>query len=199
MSKYQARLRENLLTKFSNKILLLGLLSCTSLTHAQLSLSPTGRDKEIFGYSFVEKQSFSSTKSYLYESIDDVIRVKLIQSKSDDKADSYIKDKLAIFKSIFEAKRVDYPGQHSKVIECPAEYVPQFSEKLVKGGKLSYFIGFANKNQVTGICASDLLYYKHFYGFLYCKETSVVYEIEDFSSLKSGNLDVIIGAISCGG
>jgi hypothetical protein len=185
------------LTKFLNKIFFLGFFYGTSFALAQSSPLQAGEAKEIFGYTFIEKQSFGTAKNYYYEDTNDIVRVKLIQSNSEDKADTYIKDKLALFKSIFEAKRVDYPGQHSKVIECPAEYMPQFSEKLVDGGKLSYFIGYANKNQVTGICASDLLYYKHFYGFLSCKNTSTVYEIEDFSSLNAGSLNNLINAITC--
>ena len=195
--KFLARLKGSLLTKFLNNAFFLAFFCGASFAHAQSSLPQAGEVKEIFGYKFIEKLSFGTTKNYSFEDANDIIRVKLIQSSSEDKADTYIKDKLALFKSIFEAKRVDYPGQHSKVIECPSEYVPQFSEKLVSGGKLSYFVGFANKNQVTGICAADLLYYKHFYGFLYCKNSSTVYEIEDFSSLKTGNLDSLINTISC--
>ena len=195
--KFLARLKGRLLTKFLNKIFLPAFFYGASFAFAQSSLPQAGEAMEIFGYKFIEKQSFGTAKNYYFEDANDVIRINLIQSKSEDKADTYIKDKLALFKTIFEAKRVDYPGQHSKVIECPAEYVPQFSEKLVNGGKLSYFVGFANKNQVTGICASDLLYYKHFYGFLFCKDTSTVYEIEDFSSLNAGSLDNLINTISC--
>jgi hypothetical protein len=157
-----------------------------------------GGDKiNLFGYQFVSKSLFAGVKNYRVVEEKFSIGLKILKTDSESKAESYIGDKLAIFKSIFETRRVDYPGQYSKVIECPQEFKPQFMSRNFVGGTFSYYVGYANKNKVAGACASDQIFYNHFYGLTYCKNKSMVYEIEGFFNLGGNSLNALIDNISC--
>ena len=90
-----------------------------------------------------------------------------------------------------------YPGQHSRLIECPEKYKPRYLERKIPSGSLSYFLGFANKNKVAGACSDDLISYKHLYGMLYCKSTQTINEIEYFTLITSNLTDSFVERVSC--
>jgi hypothetical protein len=178
------------------------LLSIVSIGTAQAELaggSLTEESPRWFGYTFKAHPSFGGSKYFESKDKGDTIQIKIIEAKSREIADAYIQDKLVLFKSIFEKKRVDYPGQHSKFVECTPEYKPQLFSKEIDGGSFSYFIGYANRNKVAGACVADLVYFKYLYGFLYCPQQSSIYEIEAFTDQKSEHLRDLTGVISCGG
>jgi len=185
--------------KYSSKWILTILIFWPFISIGQniSAIADSGGRSNFFGYEFTAKSSLTGIKSYRVIEENDSISLKLLRVDSDAKADAFIGDRLAIFKSIFEARRVDYPGQYSKVIECPKEFTPEFSSKNIDGGVLSYFVGYANKNKVAGGCTPDQLFYKQFYGLAYCKNKSAVYEIEGFFDLQSDNLTKLISNISC--
>jgi hypothetical protein len=151
----------------------------------------------IFGQAFRSFPTFGPGEFFESQNDAAVIQIKKINVSSEKIAKAFIKDRLILFKSVFEPKRVDYPGQYSRVIECPNEYKPKFFDRDIKDGYLSYCIGFANKNKVAGACAADLIAYKYFYGFVYCKNQNQMYEVEHFSSLTMQTLEAFIERISC--
>lgn len=156
-----------------------------------------GELRNLFGYQFKSKLSFGSVQYFEFEGERASIKLNFIPAPSEDIAEAFIDDKFAMFKSVYEAKRVDYPGQYSKVIECPAEFKPKFFPTKAKDGKLAYYLGFANKNKVPGACASDLIAYTHFYGLINCKARAEVLEIEGFFDLTNDNVEKLVKDISC--
>jgi len=149
------------------------------------------------GYSFQLKPSLGKSKYFEANSEQATIHLRFISVQNGDVAEAFIEDKLALFKSIYQGKRVDYPGQFSKVIDCPDQFKPNFFPGSVADGKLGYFLGFANKNKVPGSCAADLVSFRYFYGLLYCKNRSEVIEMEAFFNLNEDGLKTLIQDISC--
>jgi hypothetical protein len=185
--------------KYLIKLLIAGFTLWPMISNGD-AVTPTldGGDKiNLFRYQFVGKSLFAGIKNYRVVEEGFSIGLKILKTDSEVKAESYIGDKLAIFKSIFETRRVDYPGQYSKVIECPQEYKPQFLSRNLLDGTFSFYVGYANKNKVAGACASDQIFYNHFFGLAYCKNKSTVYEIEGFFKLGGDDLNILIDNISC--
>ena len=149
------------------------------------------------GYSFQLKPSLGASKYFEANSEQAAIQLRFIPAQDGDVAEAFIEDKLALFKSIYQSKRVDYPGQFSKVIECPDQFKPNYFPGSVAEGKLGYFLGFANKNKVPGACVADLVSFRYFYGLLYCKNRSEVIEVEVFFNLNEDGLKTLIQDISC--
>lgn len=115
----------------------------------------------------------------------------------------FIEDHMTMFKSVFEPKRVDYPGQYTKTIECPPEYKPKYFERNsseVSDGEFVYFLGYANSNKVAGACSEDLIAYRHVYGMLDCELVHKIVKIEYFTNITSDNtkyIEEFVGKVSC--
>jgi hypothetical protein len=127
-------------------------------------------------------------------------RIELSITNNIDKkfADEFISDKIVLFNSLFQLRRVSYPGQHTKYIECPDKFRPEYFEKKVRDGELKYFIGFSNSNFVAGACSDDLVVYKSIHGFLYCNNKSIMIELDYFTELnQSDNIYEFIQRIDC--
>ena len=153
--------------------------------------------QNIFGYPFNVVTNWGKSNYYEYISSNEVIQLKTFPVKSDETAHTFIANRLSLFKSVFEPKRVSYPGQYSRSIECPEKYKPKYFERNTSKGSLFYFLGYANSNKVAGACSDDLIAYKHLYGLLYCKSTQTIIEIEYFTNLTSNSTTQFIESISC--
>ena len=157
---------------------------------------------EITFSGFVLEQTYSKDDFvfYTYSDIHQKINLETMSNVPESIAEKIISDKVDMFQSIFEKKRVDYPGQYTQYIECPAEFKPLFEEKEIFGGKISFFRTFANSNYVAGACSPDLVIYKSIYGLLFCKNSEKVYEFSYFSNID-GQEDVrienFLGAVEC--
>ena len=165
---------------------------------ASLACAETiGAKVHILGRQYIQVSTLSGSRVYELNEDGINIQVKQIRSISTEVAMTFIGDRLALFRSVFETKRVDYPGQHSRVIECPSEYKPQFSEISGEEYYLAYFVGFANQNKVAGACLPDLITYRYMYGFAYCKKRRQLFEIDHFSDLKVNAVPKFIETLSC--
>jgi len=152
----------------------------------------------IFGKPYIRVSSLAGSRAYEMKGADGlVVQVKEIRARNEAVAMAFIGDRLALFKSVFETKRVDYPGQHSRVIECPAEYKPQFAETNREDYYVAYFMGFANQNKVAGACLPDLIAYRHMYGFVYCKKQAQLFELDHYSNPKLNAPSQFLEALSC--
>jgi hypothetical protein len=152
---------------------------------------------DIFGEKFVATPTIAGGQSFQIKDRDLFIQLKKIKAPAPESANLYIKDRLMLFRSVFEPKRVDYPGQYSKVIECPEEYKPKYFDMKVVGGEAFFYQGYANKNKVSGACIPDLIAYRHLYGFVYCPSHGHIYEVEHFSLPKSNKLESFVERLSC--
>jgi len=172
----------------------------TGSTSAEKNNTQTGHNvttQNVFGYPFNVVTNWGNSKYYEYISSNEIIQLKTFPVKSDETAHTFIANRLSLFKSVFEPKRVSYPGQYSRSIECPEKYKPKYFEGNTSKGSLSYFLGYANSNKVAGACSDDLIAYKHLYGMLYCISTQTIIEIEYFTNLTSNSTAQFIERISC--
>jgi hypothetical protein len=151
----------------------------------------------LFGRSFKQASTLGVNKYLEYTSSDEFIGLKLVNYKSRDFARVFIKDRMALFNSVFDVKRVDYPGQYSKTITCPDEFKPKLVELDSDGGYVTYYYGYANKNKTTGACVADLLEYKYSYGFVLCFNKGALYEFEHYSALNSNSFDTFSKGLAC--
>ncbi len=149
------------------------------------------------GQHFLRSPKGQSGRVFEHDSLESNIRIKLIRASSEDALHAYADDRIAMYRSVFESKRVDYPGQYSRVIECPEKYQPKFmvidNEEFIA----KVFLGFANKNKVSGACVADLISYRHIYGFVYCKAKVTLYELDHFSATNSSASDRFIKSLTC--
>lgn len=172
----------------------------TGSTTAGKNITQTTRKvttQMIFGYQFNFISNWGKSKYYEYIRANEIIQLKMYQVKSDETAHFFISNRFSLFKSVFEPKRVSYPGQFSRAIDCPEKYKPKYFEQNKSKGSLGYFLGYANSNKVAGACSDDLIAYKHFYGMLYCTSTQTIIEIEYFTNLDSNSTNQFIDRISC--
>ena len=72
--------------------------------------------QNIFGYPFNVVTNWGKSNYYEYISSNEVIQLKTFPVKSDETAHNFIANRLSLFKSVFEPKRVSYPGQYSRSI-----------------------------------------------------------------------------------
>lgn len=178
----------NRLMRFLNRILIMACVLGTAfpaVSEDNSSRSTISNATLLFGRSFRQERTFGANTYFEYTSRNESIGLRIVKYKSNDFARVYIKDRLTLFNSVFDVKRVDYPGQYSKAITCPDEFKPKFVESEFLGGYVAYYSGFANKNKTTGACAADLLGYKYSYGFVLCFNKGALYEFEHYSELNS--------------
>ncbi len=170
---------------------------CTSAVISKAQAVHNITTHEVFGYPFIVSNDWGKNNYYEYVNKDETILLKTFPAKSVRTAHTFIANRLSLFQSVFEPKRVSYPGQHSRLIECPEKYKPRYLERKIPSGSLSYFLGFANKNKVAGACSDDLISSKHLYGMLYCKSTQTIIEIEYFTPITSNLTDSFVERVSC--
>lgn len=185
------------LNRLIKGLIIISVLSASTFVFADETKKGGDAFATILGQQFRSFPTFGPGRFFESKNDAAVIQLKIINVSGEEIAKAFIKDRLTLFQSVFEAKRVDYPGQFSRVIECPTEYKPKFFDRDIKDGYLAYYIGFANKNKVAGACTADLIAYKYFYGFVYCKNENQIYEVEHFSSLTMKTLETFIESISC--
>jgi|SaaInl7_200m_RNA_FD_contig_41_455741_length_2453_multi_7_in_0_out_0_3 hypothetical protein len=185
------------LNRLIKGLIIISVLFASSFVFADETTKGGETVATIFGQQFRSFPTFGSDRFFESKNDAAVIQLKIINVSGDEIAKTFIKNRLILFQSVFEPKRVDYPGQFSRVIECPTEYKPKFFDRNIKDGYLAYYIGFANKNKVSGACTADLIAYKYFYGFVYCNSKKKIYEVEHFSNLTAKTLETFIESISC--
>ena len=173
-------------------------VALTALTIAvKCYASDVGAEPQFFGKNFVQSSSSKSSSTYEHKLESVIIRLKIFRATSAETSKAFSDDRLAMFRSIFESKRVDYPGQYSRVIECPEIFKPQFYENENEDYSLKYFFGYANVNKTPGACIPDLVGFRHIYGFLYCKPQNRLIEVDHFSMVDSGDAQSFIGSLTC--
>ena len=108
-----------------------------------------------------------------------------------------MEDRLTQFRSVFEARRVDYVGQFSKSIECASEFRPAYFELDIPNGRFAYFEGYASSNKVAGVCAADLVKYRHIYGVAVCHIHNSLLEVEHFTDAARSGIDNFVSRVTC--
>jgi hypothetical protein len=186
-----------------NKAILLGFALFAIFFFIGCTTNNLENENEITFSGFVLKETYLKNEFSFYNYSDEnqKIEIQLISEIKQNIANQIISDKIAMFQSLFEKKRVDYPGQYSQYIECPAEFKPIFEEKEILNGKISFFRTFSNSNYVSGACSPDLAVYKSIYGLLFCEETQKLYEISYFTNLENeptNRINSFLGGIKCG-
>jgi hypothetical protein len=185
------------LNKFLLTLAFFLLASVVLCEESSIYNSSQAKNSYLFGREFNQEKGLGLNKYFEYSSESESIRLKFVKYRSDDFARVYIKDRMALFHSVFDVKRVDYPGQYSKTISCPDEFKPKFFEIDLEGVYLVYYSGFANKNKITGACVADLLEYKYSYGFIFCSSKRELFEFEHYSPLASNLFESFRNELVC--
>lgn len=186
--------------KFSNKKAI-GLLAAALFAtncFAQDQPPHTGQTTvNLFGIDFEQSPSLSRAQ-YLETDLDGAdIRLTIIRLKNNEEAKMFMDDRLAQFRSVFYPKRVDYPGQYSKSIECSESFKPTFQTVNIPGGNFAYFDGYANQNKVAGACSKDLIKYRFMYGVAICAAPPRIVEIEEYVDINKLNGNSLLEKITC--
>jgi len=134
---------------------------------------------------------------------DDLLRVDLHSSISEEEANSSIQAQITRMKALFENATSPYPGEISDEIECGEKYMPAFLEKEINGIQVSYFAGFLNKRLVFGACTDDQAAYQGILALFYCPNLSQLYQLEIIAPNEkfSKSPEVykqILESVSCG-
>lgn len=160
-------------------------------------IARTDTTKQLFGYEFRGLPTFGSTRYFEYSRESEEIQVTIIKFNSAEEAQIFMEDRLFQFRSVFEPKRVDYPGQFSRSIECAPELKPAYFRKSISAGRLEYFTGYVGANKVAGVCAVDLVKYRHIYALAFCESANYLLEIERYTSMAEESPDGFIRRVSC--
>lgn len=173
--------------KSSNKIitiicLLVLTTGCSSSNSQSGEKSKTDwfSNPTVWGYDLTEKYSKENIILLEYFKNEEKVELKVFQDIEKDIANEIITDKVILFKNRFDPQRTGYIGQHTRQIECPKEFKPQYFEVGAEKERLKYFLSFANDNFITGVCATDLIKYSSAHGFLYCEDKKIMIEIHYF-------------------
>jgi hypothetical protein len=170
----------------------------SSLQKESYKLEGSPTDKIVWGYKFSKNFHKENTLFLDYTNHEERIKLDIISNIEEEFVNEIISDKIVMFQSLFEKRRIGYPGQYTRYIECPKEYKPKYYEKNLDYGYLKYFIGFANSNFVAGACSDDLIRYKLVYGFIFCNNSKKIIEIHHFALLNQTNItDSFIKKIDC--
>jgi hypothetical protein len=156
-----------------------------------------GEAVSLFGYPFASFSNFGVSNYFEYQSNGEHIQVTVVKMPHYEVAEIFMDDRLAQFRSVFEARRVDYPGQYSKSIHCPLKFQPEFVKLDVPDGHFKYFSGYAGINKVAGACSADLIVYRHIYGLVLCKRSNYVLEIERFANDLDEVQENFIRQVNC--
>ena len=160
-------------------------------------VDPAVNTVSIFGYPFTAHSTLGMGNYFDYQSGATQTQISVIRFSSADEAEIFMEDRLAQFRSVFEPKRVDYPGQYSKAIECSAELKPTYIQKEIVGGQVAYFDGYAGSNKVAGVCAADLVKYRHLYAIAICAKGNYLLEIEHFTEMSNNDRGDFISRLTC--
>ncbi|MFC2162128.1 sulfatase [Candidatus Altiarchaeota archaeon] len=127
-----------------------------------------------------------------------VVDVKAIAGLDENTAECVIRDSFTLFNSQFRPQRTGYPGQHTRYIECPAELKPEYHEKVLPDGSFKYLLAYANSNRIHGACSEDLISYRSVFGFLYCRDTRSLIEVNYYGNTEDpGQLEAFLSQVSC--
>jgi hypothetical protein len=189
--------------KFSNKLIavcfvcITGLYSFCAEAGKVHSVDTTAKVVQIFGYPFTAYSNFGINNIFEYQSVGVHSQLTIVKFQSVKDAQIFMEDRLFLFKSVFEARRVDYLGQYSKSIECSKNFKPKYFAVDIPDGRLAYFNGYAGINRVAGVCAADLIKYRHIYGLAICRSPSYIIEIEHFTDVSRKIADDFISRVTC--
>lgn len=156
-----------------------------------------GKLLNLFGYSVTAHSNFGATNFFEYKAGGEFIQITVLKLADKEVAEIFVDDRLAQFRSVFEPRRVDYPGQYSKSIQCPMEFRPALFELDLSSGHFTYFSGYAGINRVAGACSSDLIAYRYIYGLVVCKRPIYVMEIERFTDDLDDDLENFVRKVTC--
>ncbi len=113
------------------------------------------------GYKLVS----NDINSKLYEKQDFLIEIGNSGSMSADAALISLQKKQAVIKGLYSSIPSPYPGILSNEISCGDEFKPE----LQLQGLVLYIEGYTTPRRTFGACAKDLIKYKTFIKYYYCK------------------------------
>lgn len=150
------------------------------------------------GFSFKRVASGENINFYTFSGGPVRLDLKEVGGLGPDLAEDMVSDSSAMFESLFEPRRTGYPGQQTKTIECPQDLKPKRSSRKSGGGTFTYYVTYANSNFVSGICSRDLIKYQSVFGYLYCGEKGVLYEVH-YYRLINESIDerLFVDSVSC--
>ena len=138
-----------------------------------------------------------NSKFFEYQHGDERLVIKQKEDVDVDKGMQLVTEQAKLFESIFEPKRVSYPGPTTQNIICPDEFKPKKFEEHVDG-KLIYFEGYANSNYVAGACSLDLIKKSMVLALMYCEKTRMFLEINYYvDAFNNSSIEDFAKRLSC--
>ena len=142
--------------------------------------------------------SLSEGENISAESNDEILKIKILENFSKEKAEEYKNNQSALFEGLFNPQLPPYPEFLTNKTECAKEFLPV--KKMAESG--DYYLTFANERFGYGICAQDLVKYKAGFGMFYCENSKKLFKIQYFIDnvkIKNfKNIEDFFGTFQCG-
>ncbi|MFC2162126.1 sulfatase [Candidatus Altiarchaeota archaeon] len=188
--------------KVLRAIVIFTILFPISCVHAEQAggngLRPGDEVFDVFGMDLKTVYSGNNTLFLSSKEGGRVVELKVVLGLDESSASGVADDSLSLFKSQFEPTRTGYPGQHTRFIECPDDLKPVYHESGSQDSLFKYFLTYANSNLVHGVCSTDLIRYKSIFGFLYCRDTGMLIEVNYYRGPDDPNrLAEFLDDVSC--
>jgi len=151
-----------------------------------------------FGYAVKHSSLTENIEFYEFRSEHEYLEITEMRQINQEIAEQLVDEKVMLFLSLFERQRVGYKGQHTEFIECPDKFKPRLHESLITGGKLRYFIGFANDRYVLGSCDQETSKHYAVNAFMFCPSLGRLLDIRYFQSMTSADsVQTFIDKLTC--
>lgn len=125
----------------------------------------------------------------------EILKIKILENFSKEKAEGYKKNQSALFEGLFNPQLPPYPEFLTNKTECAEEFLPV--KKTANLG--DYYLVYANERFGYGICAQDLVKYKAGFGIFYCENSKKLFKIQYFIDKANdyGKIEYFVESFRC--
>ena len=182
--------------KYSTRLLIIFILFSLLVLTACTDSNEDNLPSMFHEYTF-KTDNLPNSKFFEYHHGDERLVIKQKEDVDSEKGTRLVDEQAKLFESIFEPKRVSYPGPTTQNIICPDEFKPKKFEENIDG-KLVYFEGYANSNYVAGACSEDLIKRSMILALMYCEKTKMFLEINYYvDAFDNRSIDEFAKRLSC--
>ncbi len=164
-----------------------------------LGLSFEGIEDFVIKDQYVELNNQNEYKKIIAEKGNLSIRIETTHFNSSTEATNYINNRINMFESIFYPASSPYPGDVSRVIDCPEEFKPKKGTAQNNNIEFVYYATYGTERRGYGSCSWDNVHYKSVIAFIHCNSSNKIFQFEIFIPVndKTGMMEKIINSITC--
>lgn len=136
-----------------------------------------------------------SDDQFIAEKNSEIIRARILNGYTKEKADRYRDQESALLESVFVPQLPPYPEFLMQENACDAKYHP--IKKDAPSGV--FYTLFANDRLGYGVCADDLIAHRAGFGLFYCPSKGAVVRLEFFTdpTVPKEDIEDLMTSFSC--